>query len=96
MIIDKSNVTSVFYNKFAKDFFISNTLSKNIFVYVNREQITVELKNYNQDANTWDGEMIIHFVKKMSTKDIINHLVAFSFANEISMETTKKLRLWWD
>lgn len=97
MIVTKDKTPDNFLIKFASDFRVPyKTVFNNLQYYVNQGNIDVELNGYDEKAETWDAEILVHFNKDMSITDIVNNIISLSYADEVSMKNDKILRLWWD
>lgn len=75
---------------------LADRLVKNLHSLVAGGEATVFFKNIDQNSNTWDGEMMVKFVKKPDVVKVVNGLVSWARADEVSMTDSKTLRLWWD
>lgn len=75
---------------------LSEQLVRNLHYLVAGGEATVFFKNIDQTSNTWDGELVVQFVKKPDVVKVVNGLVSWARADEVSMPTSKSLRLWWD
>lgn len=74
----------------------SDRLIKNLHYLVSAGTATIYFKEIDQSKKTWDGEMIIKFVRKPDAMVVVNSIVSWARADEVSMANTKTLRLWWD
>lgn len=78
--------------------FLSNfdPLMKNLLIYVEQGKIDLEIESENVREGWWDGELHVIFKKPMDTFEIVNYIIAHARADEVSMITKDRLRLWWD
>jgi hypothetical protein len=97
---DKTITTSEDFTKIAGwlvdgDWF-SSTMNQNILTMLNDGAIEVKFNKINGRKNEWDGTLYINLLTPLTTQTIVNSLIARANADEISMETDTKIRLWWD
>lgn len=72
-------------------------LHKNLGIKLDKKEIEILCKAIDPDPNgCWDGEMVIKWAKMPKSQDVINHIISWANADEITMPTAKSLRLWWD
>lgn len=73
--------------------YISPSFLNNICYYCKLGEIEITVPNLTED--NWGGEL---YIKRtgITTINLINHIIGMSHADEIKMENTKYLRLWWD
>lgn len=91
-----SSVKEVMYLKSFEDYvkpellnwLVSRTKENKISVSVN--------ENFDPEKKIWDGELFIDFMEQPILTDVVNNCIGNAYADEISMENNKKIRLWWD
>jgi len=73
--------------------YISPNFLNNLSYYCRLGEIEITVPNLTED--NWGGEI---YIKRtgITTINLINHIIGMSHADEIKMENTKYLRLWWD
>ncbi len=75
---------------------LNDRLVKNLHYLVTGEGVTIHFKEIDPSKMVWDGEMVVKFPKKPDVVKVVNGLVSWARADEVSMPNTKTLRLWWD
>ena len=75
---------------------LNERLVKNLSYMVNAGEATIHFKEIDPSKMLWDGEIIVKFAKKPDVVKVVNSLISWARADEVSMENTKTLRLWWD
>jgi hypothetical protein len=75
---------------------MGETGAKNLGIFVKQGRIDVELPKYDPRDDRWDGTLLIHFKEDFTPADVINYIVSFGRADELSMDSDKTLRMWWD
>ena len=58
--------------------------------------LDLQFKDINLQDQTWGGELFITMREGMTSNRLINEIIAFCSADEITMLDDKVLRLWWD
>lgn len=73
--------------------YISPNFLNNLSYYCKLGEIEITVPNLSEE--NWNGEL---YIKRtgITTINLINHIIGMSHADEIKMENTKYLRLWWD
>jgi NCAIR mutase (PurE)-related protein len=74
----------------------SNTFKHTLEQLYRKDLIDVEFKEMDLNRQTWGGAMNIIMKEGMTTRMMVNAIIAFCHADEISMESDTVLRLWWD
>jgi hypothetical protein len=75
---------------------VGETGAKNLGVFVKQGRVDVELPKFDHRDDRWDGTLLVHFKDQFTPAEVINYIVAFGRADEISFENDKTLRMWWD
>ncbi len=76
--------------------YISPQLLKNITTMVQQKEIHLEFSHLDFEKDEWDGEVRVVFKEAPTAKRVINAIVQYAHADEVSMQDEKTLRLWWD
>jgi len=58
--------------------------------------IDIQFQEIDLNKQTWGGAMNITMKEGMTTRMMVNSIIAFCHADEITMESDTVLRLWWD
>jgi len=75
---------------------LQKRLVDNVSARLAAGEVVVVFPEMNAKTETWDGEMVINFTRVPKAQDLVNDFIFRCSADEISMETNKSLRLWWD
>ncbi len=73
-----------------------NTFKHTLENFYRKGLIDIEFKEMDLKKQTWGGTMNITMKEGMTTRLMVNAIIAFCHADEISMESDTVLRLWWD
>jgi hypothetical protein len=73
-----------------------NTFKHTLENFYRRGLIDIEFKEMDLNKQTWGGAMNITMKEGMTTRLMVNAIISFCHADEISMDSDTVLRLWWD
>jgi hypothetical protein len=82
-------------SSFLKDY-MGSTGMRNLSVFVKQGRIDLEFPECDPYNEFWDGTLLIHFKQDFTPAEVVNYILAFSRADEISFVNDKTLRMWWD
>lgn len=70
--------------------------TRNLTLFVNQGRIDLEFPKFDPNNELWDGTLLIHFKQPFTNSELVNNILAFSHADEISFVDDQTLRMWWD
>lgn len=73
----------------------SEDLADTLVELAEEGRITFTIPGADETGETWEGEIYID-VSKLSVETLVNEIIAAAYADEISIENSHILRLWWD
>ena len=74
----------------------SNTFKHTLENLYRKGLIDIQFQEMDIVKQTWGGAMKITMKEGMTTRMMVNAIISFCHADEISMESDTILRLWWD
>jgi hypothetical protein len=74
----------------------SNTFKHTLENLYRKGLIDIQFLEFDLVKQTWGGAMNITMKEGMTTRMMVNAIIAFCHADEISMESDTVLRLWRD
>jgi hypothetical protein len=83
-------------NWLVKGGWLHERLVKNFRTLVGAGEAELFFSELDESKSMWDGTIVVKFAKKPDVVKVVNGLVSWAKADEVSMENTKTLRLWWD
>lgn len=72
------------------------SLVDNIEQLVLQDLISVRLNEVDMPNDNWDGTLLIQWKRVPKAISVVNHIIGWARADEVSMPDPKTLRLWWD
>lgn len=76
---------------------LNQKLVTNLHIMLSNDMVTeVVFQDFNVKSSMWDGTILVKFPKKPDVVKVVNMIIGWARADEVTMENTKTLRLWWD
>ena len=79
-----------------KGSYSSVELINNIVKLVTQDVISVTMNETDLPEGRWDGTLVIRWKRVPKAADVVNHIIGWARADEVSMPDPRTLRLWWD
>ena len=80
---------------FAKDL-MGSIATNNLRNYVEKDEVELILPKCNIEQDLWDGTLLIKFKRYFSAQEVVNKIIFYICADEVSFEDENTLRIWWD
>ena len=76
--------------------FSGDALKDALLKGIKAKKVKVSFDEIDPDADRWDRTVYLEFSNSIPWTYVVHNFISVAHADEITVETGNKLRLWWD